>query len=778
MRLFTLTLLFVSSIAMAQTVTLSGHVRSSESGEDLIGAIVDVQGAGGAYTNSYGFYSLTLPKGSYTVVYSYVGFKADTQKLELTSDKSIDIELKPTSNTIGTIEIKAERDNRVEAKQISVVSMEMRQIKEIPVVFGEVDVLKTITLLPGIQSGGEASSGLNVRGGAQDQNLIMLDEATVYNASHLLGFFSVFNGDAIKDLEVYKGGIPAQYGGRLSSLIDIRMKDGNNKHFAGSGGVGTISSRLTLEGPIVKNKSSFMIAGRRSYADVFLPLSNEDLAKESKLYFYDLNLKANYELSSKNKLYLSGYFGRDVFGLGQLFGLQWGNATTTLRWNHLFSSKLFSNVSIVLSDFDYGFEVKFSENAKFGLNQDIRDIYIKPDLSYYFSSKSVLRFGGQLTHHNFNPGSFTSLDTVVNLEKRFAIETAIYVDHEYKFSDKFNVRYGLRYSGFGNIGGVNFDYQKNENYQPIDSLTVATRFSKNEIHDLYGGFEPRLALSLNVTPTAAFKASYNRTYQYVQQASNTASAFPTDQWFSVNNNILPQLADQWAVGFFKNFDGGIETSVETYYKDMQNQIDYREGAVLAFNENLDGELLFGEGRSYGLELFVSKPKGKTNGFLSYTLSRTERRIEGINGGTFYAAGQDRTHNLSIVLSQKLGQRIVITGSFVYYTGNPFTPPSGKFFYRDRWNNFYGPRNSLRVPDYHRADLSITINPKEREDKKFGSSWNISAYNVYNRENAYSIYFEQATAEQAEEFGVEEGESIAVQVALFKFLPSITWNFNF
>lgn len=781
MKKIKLILLFISlaSTSLAQDFSISGRVRDAENGEDLIGAVVYIENGGGAVTNEYGYYSISLPKGVYNLKYTYLGFTTLEKTVKLEENLTLNIELEKSAQQIGDVTITAKsEESKVENKKISVVKMEMEQIKEIPVVFGEVDVLKTITLLPGIQSGGEASSGINVRGGGQDQNLILLDEATVYNASHLLGFFSVFNGDAIKDLEVYKGGIPSKYGGRLSSLIDIRMKDGNNKHFAGTGGIGTISSRLTLEGPIVKGKSSYMVAGRRSYADVFLPLSPDDLAKESTLFFYDLNLKANYEISDKDKLYLSGYFGRDVFGLGSLFGLKWGNATTTLRWNHIFNQKLFSNISFVYSDFDYGFEVEFAENAKFGFDQDIKDIYIKPDFTYFISNNSTLNFGGQFIHHNFNPGTFTSTTDVQQIEERQAIEGAIYLDHKYEFNDRFNVRYGIRYSGFANVGGTEYYYTKNQNYEPIDSLTQTAIYPKGKAYNYYGGLEPRAALSYNLKPTMAIKTSYNRTIQYIQQASNTASAFPTDQWFSSNNNVKPQIADQVAIGLFKNFDIGLESSVEVYYKWMQNQIDYRDGAELIFNEELDGELLFGDGYSYGAEFYLNKVKGMTTGFLSYTWSKTMRQIEGINGNDPYPTGFDRRHNLSLVVSHRFTKRIIATASFVFSTGNPFTPPAGKYWYRGKWNNFYGPRNEYRIPDYHRGDIGVTIKPKDRPEKKFKSSWNFSIYNFYNRANPYSIYFGQATEEQAEKFGVEEGESIAVQVALFKMIPSITWNFNF
>ncbi|MGB1037983.1 MAG: TonB-dependent receptor, partial [Bacteroidia bacterium] len=640
-NIFQLILVLLTSSVLAQTYTVSGRVKDASNGETLLGATVLVSSGGGTVTNEYGFYSLSLEKGTYTLTYKYLGYDDVVKQVTLIDNKTVNVELGTKANEIGTAVISAKAlAKKVENKKISVVKMETAKIKEIPVIFGEVDILKTITLLPGIQSAGEGNSGFNVRGGSQDQNLILLDEATVYNASHLLGFFSVFNGDAVKDLEVYKGGIPAKYGGRLSSIVDIKMRDGNAKRFSGVGGIGTISSRLTLEGPIVKDKSSFMVAGRRSYADVFLPLAPDESIQDSKLYFYDLNLKANYDIGEKDRLYLSGYFGRDVLGLSELFSLNWGNSTATLRWNHLVNSKMFVNTSLVFSDFNYGFDVKFAENANFGLDQSIKDTYIKSDWTNFISQKSKLNFGGQVTYHNFNPGLFAAnneeskvLFEDTQIEKRKAMETGWYIDHEYKKSNRFNFRYGLRFSSFSNIGGSEYTYTKNpETNEPIADLTVKDSFADGEFYNTYTGLEPRASISYNLTTTMALKGSYNRTFQYIQQATNTASAFPTDQWFSVNKNVKPQRADQVAVGLFKNFDLGFETSAEVYYKWMENQIDYRNNAQIAFNENLDGELLTGDGWAYGAEFYVAKTEGKSSGFISYTWAKTLRQIEGISGG--------------------------------------------------------------------------------------------------------------------------------------------------
>jgi hypothetical protein len=787
-RIFGLLLLtLITMSAFGQKYTVSGRITDGSSGEDLLYSTVLVKGeAMGTEANDYGFYSLTLERGTHTLVYEYVGFKPITKVLDLQKDTTINIELNPNGERLNDVVIDLEkRERQVENKQISVVNMDIKTIREIPVIFGEVDILKTITLLPGIQSAGEGNSGINVRGGSQDQNLILLDEATVYNASHLLGFFSVFNGDAIKDIQVYKGGIPAQYGGRLASLLDIKMKDGNKKKYGATGGIGTISSRLTLEGPIKKDTSSFMIAGRRSYADVFLPLAGSELAKESTLYFYDLNMKLNYKLSEKDKLFLSGYFGRDVFGFGSLFGINWGNATGTVRWNHLFNKKLFLNTSLVFTDFNYGFDFKFAENAAFGLEQNIRDFYIKPDFTYYISPKNTLKFGMQLTRHYFKPGKFFAANDETKktfsedliLENKDALEGAVYIDDQIKFSEKFNIRYGARLSSFSNIGGTEYLYTKDRNYAPIDSLTVSTIHAPGKIYNTYWGFEPRFAASYNVAKKTALKASYNRTFQYVQQASNTASAFPTDQWFSSNLNIKPQIADQVSLGLFKNFDKGIETSFEVYYKSMQNQIDYRNGAALIFNDKLDGELLVGTGDAYGAELYLSKTEGLNTGFISYTLSKTTRKTEGINNNETYVANFDIRNNLSVVATRKILSQLTVSATFTYTTGKPYYTPNGKYYWEGEWQPLYGERNNARLPDYHRLDVGITW--KNKPTKKYKSSWNLSVYNAYNRANAYAIYFREATEKDVlENTFVNPGDDVAVQVTLFKILPSITWNFEF
>jgi hypothetical protein len=791
MRLFNLVLsILIAFPLFAQQFSISGRVKDASNGETLLGATILIEGGGGAVTNEYGFYSVTLDAGTYNITYKYLGYDDVVKKIILDDNKTVNIELGEKANVIGAAVVSAKAiERRVENKKISVVKLETSRIKEIPVIFGEVDILKTITLLPGIQSAGEGNSGFNVRGGSQDQNLILLDEATVYNASHLLGFFSVFNGDAVKGLEVYKGGIPAKYGGRLSSIVDIKMRDGNAKKFAAVGGIGTISSRLTLEGPIIKDKSSFMIAGRRSYADIFLPLAPDETIQNSKLFFYDLNLKANYELSDKDRLYVSGYFGRDVLGLSELFGINWGNATATLRWNHLVNEKMFVNTSLVYSDFNYGVDINFADNASFGLDQSINDIYIKSDWTNFINQKSELNFGGQVIYHRFNPGLFAPnneesalIFTEIQIEKRKALESGWYIDHEYKHSTRLNFRYGLRLSTFSNIGGSEYTYTKDpDTNEPISALTTRDSFGSSEIYNTYAGLEPRASVSYNLNSTLAIKGSYNRTFQYVQQATNTASSFPTDQWFSANKNIKPQRADQVAVGLFKNFDLGLETSAEIYYKWMDNQIDYRDNAALAFNENLDGELLTGDGWAYGAEFYVAKTEGNSSGFISYTWAKTMRQINGISGDNPYVAGFDRRHNVSVVFTQKFSKRLLATASFVFASGQPLTTPVSKYFYNGEWQTNYNDqkRNNFRLPAYHRADIGVTLKSKEKPDKRFKSNWNFSIYNLYNRENPYALYFREIQDSDLVKFpDAQVGNTGAFQTTLFKIIPAITWNFEF
>jgi len=784
--IFCTLLILVSVSLFAQNFTISGRITDGKSGEDLLGATILIPGTTiGVSTNTYGVYSLTLAKGDYKIVYRYLGYQEVEKSITLSKNMTINIELSEKSKDIDEVVISAKaEDAKVENKQINVIKLDMESIKRIPVVFGEIDIMKTVTMLPGIISAGEGNGGFSVRGGMQDQNLILLDEATVYNVSHLLGFFSVFNGDAIRDLDVYKGGIPTQYGGRLASLIDIRMKEGNNKKFAATGGIGLLSSRLTIEGPIVKNKGSFIVSGRRSYADIFLPLAPAEEIKGSKLYFYDLNAKVNYKLSDKDKIFISGYFGRDVFKFSTVFGNSWGNKTGTIRWNHLFNKKLFSNQTLIYSDFDYLFKFNISESNNIEFKQGIKDWTYKSDFSWFYNPKNKFNFGGSIIYHNFNPGeirpvgSQSIIQEPIILDRRKALENALYGEHEYKVNPRLKFKYGLRYSFFNNLGSSKeylFSYDS-AGTEPITTDTLT--YKKNAIYNTYGGFEPRVSASYNLEKNTAVKFSYDRTFQYIQQTSNSAFALPFDQWVPANINIKPQISDQLALGLFKNFDKGWETSVEVYYKWMQNQIDFRNNAILFLNDKVYGELLSGKGWSYGSEFFIKKTKGKINGFVSYTLSKSMRQIKGINDYNPYPTNTDRRHNLTVVANYVISKRWDFNANFVLSTGNPITLPQGRWFYDGKQIAFYGPRNSQRFPTYHRMDIGINYYPKPKKNKRLENSFNFSLYNVYGRKNPYSILTTTRKVTGSDGSQVDTGIPITEQIALFRWIPSITWNFKF
>lgn len=788
--LFSLLMAFVTASAhqsaparAEEKFTLSGSIKDQTNGEEIIGAIIQVKDQRlGTVTNEYGFYSLTLPKGSYTMVFSSFGFRTQEMTVELTENRTVNLSLTPDNVELQEVEITTDKSNQtIQEKPMSMMTVDMKKVKQLPALFGEVDVLKTIQLLPGIQSAGEGNAGFYVRGGSGDQNLILLDEATVYNASHLFGFFSVFNGDAVKDIDVYKGGIPARYGGRLSSLLDVRMKDGNSKRFSGSGGLGLISSRLTLEGPIQKDKSSFIISGRRTYADLFLKLSNNEDLKDTRLYFYDMNAKANYRISDKDRLFLSGYFGRDVLGLAGLFGFDWGNATGTLRWNHIYNPKIFSNITLIYSNFDYGIKIDVSETQNFKVSSGIDDIGIKADYSYFPSANHTLYFGAQSIYHTFNPGSFepvreTSIFEASKLPKKYALESSAYLDHKWTVSPAFNIRYGVRATVFNQLGTTTeykYFWRDQFNLEVTDTLN----FSKNQNVKTYIGFEPRFAASYAINENISVKATYDHTYQFLHQVSNSATTLPTDLWIPSSLNVSPQINDQVALGYFhrvKKFD----YSVELYYRWMQNQIDFRDNADILFNEQLDAQLLYGKGWAYGSEWMVAKNDGKLTGWIAYTLSWSWRQIEGINEGKAYPVKNDRRHNVNVVATYKFTERVSLSSTFVFATGNAITFPGGKYYFDDELVSYYPERNAYRMPNYNRMDLSLTLNGKKKKadgtPRKFESSWNFSVYNVYSRANAFAIIFE----EKEDENGNPTGKTVAKQVTLFKIIPSITWNFKF
>ena len=764
--------LFIHSISFSQeTYTISGSLEDASNGEGLIGATIAIQELNtGVATNVYGFYSLSAPQGEYTLKFSYIGYKSISKKVILDKNLKFDLELEIAAKQLEEVEITAERkDENIQSTQMSVNKLDMKEAAAIPVVFGEQDVIKTIALLPGIKTS-EGNGGFYIRGGSADQNLILLDEAPVYNASHFLGFFSVFNSDAIKDLSVYKGHIPAEFGGRASSVLDIKMKDGNSKKLNASGGIGLISSRLTLETPIVKDKGSILLAGRRTYADVFLKASPRESVRNSTLYFYDLNLKANYRLSDKDRLYLSGYFGRDKFDFDDEFGFDWGNTTGTLRWNHLFNDKLFLNSTALISNYNYDIKLRGGSDADDGLtiSSAIRDLSLKEDFTYYMNDKNTIKFGVLGAYHTFLPGKISVGESIgmnqIELDHKHAFETAAYLSNDMKLSELWRINMGLRYSYFAQVGpGEVFSYNS-------DGEVIETKeYSDLELVKDYGGLEPRIGVTYLLNESSSVKGSYGRNRQYLHLLSNSGVGTPIDLWIPSTNNVKPQIADQVAAGYYKNFkDNGYESSVEVYYKDMKNQIDYKTGADIILNDQVESQLLIGRGYSYGVEFYIKKNIGKLTGWISYTWSRTQRVFDGIDNGDAYAANWDRPHDLTLVGIYKLNEKWTLSGTFVYRTGNAVTFPVGKYKAEGEVVNLYSTRNNDRLPNYHRLDIGATKIIKKTN--KFESSLNFSVYNLYGRKNAFAIDFREAQDNPQ--------NTEAVRTALFSVIPSVTYNFKF
>nr|WP_113653442.1 TonB-dependent receptor [Pedobacter namyangjuensis] len=762
---------FVSlSFAFAQkNYTLSGVVKSSATGETLIGASVKIVGLAqiGASTNSYGFYSLNLPEGNYKVEVSYVGYTTLAKDLAIKANAKQDFSLEESNNLNEVVITNVRRNENVIKAQMGVEKLNVKDIQNIPVLFGEKDILKTLQLLPGIKSAGEGNSGFYVRGGATDQNLILLDEAPVYNASHLLGFFSTFNSDAIKDVTVYKGGMPAQYGGRLSSVLDVRMNDGNKKETTFEGGIGLISSRLKVEGPFVKDKSSFMVSGRRTYADAFLAFAPDTSLRGNTLFFYDLNAKANYQLDEKNTIYLSGYFGRDKLGLNNTFGFNWGNATGTLRWNHLFSDKLFSNTSLIMSKYDYEIE-NLLNGSEFKVSSSIKDFNFKQDFLYALNNKHELKFGFEAIHHTIAPGEISSPSTSsvneIKIENRKGLEIATYFSDEFDVSDRIKMVYGLRLSAFSVLGGSTYKTFDNDGFE-----TSSAFYGNGEFVKTYFNLEPRISASYQLDEDKSIKASYTRNVQNLHLMSNSTATTPTDLYIMNSLNTKPELADQFSFGYFNNFkDNNYEFSAEVYYKPMQNQIEYRNGTDLRGNQNVEADLVYGKGRAYGLELFFKKKFGKFNGWVGYTISKTERQFDQIENGNWFNARQDRPHDLSLVGIYKPGKRWIFSSTFVYSSGNAVTFPIGKYNLDGKTIFYYGERNGNRTPASHRLDVSATLEGKP--NRKFKSSWNFGIYNLYNRKNPFSLEFKDNPDNPS--------QTQAIQNSLFGIIPSVTWNFKF
>lgn len=766
-RFIFLGILFFPATLFAQPhYTLSGYLYDASTGEALIFATVYTSALNtGVSTNEYGFFSIKLPTGEHTIAFSYVGYQPLTKEIRLDKNLHQNFSLSPVEISLEEITVTGQPGkNMVKQNELGSVRLNVKRLSTLPVLFGEQDILKTVQLMPGISPVGEGNSGFYVRGGNPDQNLILLDDAPVFNPSHLLGFFSVFNSDAIRDVKLYKGGVPARYGGRASSVMDIRMKEGNMKESNFSGGIGLISSRLMAEGPLSRDNASFMISGRRTYADLFLPLSKDEKIKDNQLYFYDLNIKTNVIIDKNNRIYMSGYFGRDVLRAND-FEFNWGNKAGSLRWNHQYSPRLFANTTLVLNDYNY--HTKGNIDGMFSLRAGISDLSLKQDYEWSLSNELNFIFGFNSVLHHFKPGEVTS-DSPSN--KSFKIsetdgwENAAYAFYDVKLSDRISMGSGLRLSTFSRIGpGTEHTYDATGN------ILKSSTFEKGKFYRNYSGFEPRFSLTWLLTEESSLKTGYNRMSQYIHLLSNTSAGTPIDYWLPSSNNIRPQYISQISAGYFRQFKlSGAEFSVEAYYKKMDNQIDYRNNADIFLNENAEAELLFGIGRSYGLEFLCKKDAGRLTGWISYTLSRSEKKFDQINEGAWYPSRQDRTHDVAIVGNFSANKKLSLSATWVYYTGNAITFPSGKYSLDGNIVNYYSSRNGYRMPAYHRLDLGATL--LLNQHKRFRSELSFGIFNAYARKNAWSILFRT----NEDDSSVTE----AVKLYLFSVIPSVTWNFKF
>ncbi len=778
------TLVTISTFAQ-EKFTISGIISDSKNNETLIGSNVTITDSkANTITNEYGFYSITLPKGEYEIKISSIGFQTVTFPISLTQNIKKNFLLSESGEELQEVIITEKNTTNTRKAEMSVNKLSIATIKKMPVVLGEVDVLKAILLLPGVTNAGEGASGFNVRGGGADQNLILLDEATIFSSSHVFGFFSVFNPDAVKDLKLYKGGIPSRFGGRASSVLDIYQKDGNSKDFHINGGIGLITSRLLAEGPIVKDKGSFLIAGRGSYAHLFLRLQNN----KNSAYFYDLNTKLSYKINDNNSLFLSGYFGRDVFDFNDFFVNIYGNSTLNLRWNHLFSDKLFSNLSLIYSDYYYGLQLDF---VGFKYDSTIKNYNIKYDFKNYISDKIKLNYGVNAIYYHFNPGEISPIDnkSAINyskLDQKYAFEPSAYLEAEHKISDKISLTYGLRYSQFYRLGAsteniytdnqaVTFNKEQKiyEKGKPIGSKV----YKSNDIMASFGNLEPRFSASYSLDKNKSIKASYNRMVQYLQLVSNTSSPTPLDVWTPSDYYIKPQIADQVALGYFSNLSNdAYSLEIETFYKKIKNRIDYIDGANLIANEALEQVILNGQMRAYGLEFLLRKNTGKLNGWISYTLSRSEQQTPGrtanetgINNGKWYRSAYDKLHNIAVTSNYSLNKKWSFGANFALQSGQPATFPNGQYEYLEMKVPSYGTRNENRLPVYHHLDLAATYIPKPDRKKGWQSEWVFSIYNVYDRKNAASISFKQNET---------SGNNEASRFSIFGIVPAVSYNFKF
>lgn len=779
--IFSLLLCVSSLFVQAQSrYTISGYVKDSLSGETLIGATISFQDKGKAVvSNQYGFFSLTLAQGTYRLLVSFTGYNSQEILVKLDSSIQLNVQLLQRSVLQEVVVSSKRKDGNVTNAQMGKFDLTMTQIKSVPVLFGEVDILKTLQLLPGVRNAGEGNTGLYVRGGGPDQNLIMLDDAIVYNTGHLFGFFSIFNSDAIKNTSLIKGGMPAQYGGRLSSVLDVAMKEGNMKSYEVEGGIGAIASRVSVQGPIEKDQASFIVSARRTYVDV---LARPFISKSSDFYgsgyyFYDLNTKVNYKFSDKDRLYLSGYFGRDVFTFNNAnrsfkANIPWGNATATLRWNHVFNKKLFANTTLVYNDYYFTF-AGAQNDFSIKLNSGIRDATGKVDFDYYPAPQHKVKFGGLYTYHKFTPNVLSgnqgsTVFTPNNEGTKYAGETGVYIQHDWEWTDRFKLSSGLRYSTFTQMGPYTV-FDRDVDGNKLDS----TVYGNGKSIKTYGGLEPRMTLRYSLDDATSIKASVTRNMQYIHLVSNAGSTLPTDLWVPSTYRVKPQISWMYAAGLFKNFeDNMFETSVEIYYKSMQNQIEYKEGYSQSLKDP-EEDFVFGKGWSYGAEFYINKARGAFTGWLGYTLSWTWRKFPQLNGGEKFPAKFDRRHDLSLVGMYEFNKKWKASAVFVYGTGNSTTLPERFYIINGVLTQEYSKINSYRLPAYHRLDLSATYTPRQPRRGKFSHYWVFSIYNVYSRLNPYFIYFDQTGSPLDGTLKVD-----ARQVSLFPILPSVTWNFKF
>ena len=782
MRLFLLALLSSITVSVyAQKFTISGYIKDAANGEELIGVTVLLVGTNtGTTTNAYGFYSMTLPPGSYQLQFSYVGYRSSTQSFELSSNVVQNVELESEATTIQEVIVTGERlDANVTDTQMGHTKLNIAQIRKLPAVFGEVDIIKNVQLQPGVVTAGEGTSAFFVRGGSADQNLILIDEAPIYDPSHLFGLFSVFNGDVIKDSELYRGGIPSRFGGRLSSILEVRTKDGNNKQFSGAGGIGSLASRIMLEGPIQKEKSSFIVSARRSYSEVFTKALNQN----NTVYFYDVNAKLNWKYKNNNRFFAAFYSGRDQFRFDKTFGFGWGNTTGTFRWNHLFSDRLFSNTTFIASSFDYKLELKDPVQG-FTWSSRLQQYSLNNDLSYFINTNNELSFGYHVSYRIFQPGiispnTSSSIFETVFMPKQYVFENNLYVDNKQKIGGKLTLNYGARLSIFQNIGPLDVTtYQDpQDNIQIIKTGTV--HYDKFKPVKTYVNIEPRFAATWLLNPVSSVKASYNRMVQNTHLISSGTVPLPFNTWNPSGYYLRPQLADQYAIGYFRNFqDNKYEVSVEAFYKDMKHVTDFADNANIFFNPDLAVEFRQGTSRARGLEFSAQKKEGKWTGFASYTLSKVTRKVPGVNQGNEFPANHDRRNVANIAVTWDLNERWQFGSIFTYSTGRPITLPSGRYEYGNYNVDLVTERNGYRLPAYHRLDFSATWNKKPRHpERKWRSQYVFSVYNVYNRHNPFTLY----TRVQKDKDGNVIGDGTQKEarlIYLFPIFPSVTWNFKF